>query len=297
MVAHIIRRTSTKLFRAVYKLSANFRWCLTGTPIQNRLEDIGSIVAFLRVAPFDEVLEFRRHIVAPILNNTDCGTYNLRILLDSICLRRTKVLLDLPDMLDQHRILDLSDKERSLYESTEKERVRAIKQQVMAEKSSKTYLGIFQLQLQLRLICNHGTFSGASTSTLGGDVHLDPGEAIAVLEDATEAMCVYCEVTVSTLAGMKGYVTTCGHLLCSKCVPRFEANLKLLENNSDLQCPLCPKLVSKDYLLQSRPRTKMGDKVSKLNCNQDLLRDFPCCPTKVSGMIDDIEKNISKGKG
>ena len=92
---------STKLFRAAFKLSANFRWCLTGTPIQNRLEDIGFLLAFLRIAPFEDVFEFRRHIIAPIMNGTGRGTHNLRLLLDSVCLRRTKVLLDLPDLVDE----------------------------------------------------------------------------------------------------------------------------------------------------------------------------------------------------
>ena len=166
------------------------------------------------------MLEFRRHIISPILKNTGTRTYNLRLLLDSICLRRTKVLLDLPALHDQDRLLDLSDTERNMYEAAEKEMAQAIKHQVMAEKSNKAYLGIFQLQLQLRRICNHGTFLNASTG-ISGDVHFDSEEAIAVLKDTTDATCVYCGLKSSHMVGAKakrkGYFTACGHLLCSKC--------------------------------------------------------------------------------
>lgn len=40
--AHIIRRRATVLYKTVFDLTGNFRWCLTGSPIQNMLEDIVS---------------------------------------------------------------------------------------------------------------------------------------------------------------------------------------------------------------------------------------------------------------
>jgi len=45
--AHFIRSPTTYLHKRVAELDAKFRWCLTGTPIQNRLDDIGALFAFL----------------------------------------------------------------------------------------------------------------------------------------------------------------------------------------------------------------------------------------------------------
>ena len=257
---------------------------------------------FLRVAPFDDMLEFRHHIVSPFLKGT--GADNLRLLLDSICLRRTKVLLDLPALHDQDRLLDLSSRERDLYEETESNIAQAIQQQVMVEKPSKSYLGIFQLQLQLRRICNHGTILKAFTG-ISRDDPFDPEEAIAVLQDTTDATCAYCgfkSANTTAAENRKEYLTTCGHLLCSNCVASFEEALSTtavsaqVEGN-DLQCPLCSKKITKNYLIQSKtPRTKTEDKVLKNDFHAAEF-DNNGFSTKISGMIEDIEENKTKGKG
>lgn len=253
---------------------------------------------FLRIAPFDGMLEFRHHIISPILKSTGAGTYNLRLLLDSICLRRTKMLLNLPTLHDQPRLLDLSHRERNMYEATQKNIAQAIKQQVMTEQSSKAYLGIFQLQLQSRRICNHGTFLNACTGIFG-DAPVDPEEAIAVLQDTADASCAYCGLKSSNMASSKkrkGYLTTCGHLLCSKCVPRFEAALSISVESNNFQCPLCPEKVTKNYLLQPRPRSKMGDELPDKSSYAAEFDDNGIS-TKISRMIEDIKENMTKGKG
>jgi SWI/SNF-related matrix-associated actin-dependent regulator of chromatin subfamily A3 len=83
--AHIIRRQSTVLYRTVAELKARSRWCLTGTPIQNRLEDIGSLFAFIRIIPFNSASTFRKYIATPFddggkrrIRKTGSGTSNSR---------------------------------------------------------------------------------------------------------------------------------------------------------------------------------------------------------------------------
>jgi len=49
--AHIIREQSTLQSQAVCLLPAQRRWAVTGTPIQNRLEDFGALTKFLRLTP------------------------------------------------------------------------------------------------------------------------------------------------------------------------------------------------------------------------------------------------------
>jgi SNF2 family DNA or RNA helicase len=93
--AHIIRRVLTTLLKAMKKLRAKFYWCLTGTPVQNSLEDIAALLSFIRAPPLDDIADFRKYIVAPLTKGSENGVKNLRQLLDSVRLRRTKQLLDL----------------------------------------------------------------------------------------------------------------------------------------------------------------------------------------------------------
>ncbi|RAR10299.1 dna repair and recombination protein rad5c [Stemphylium lycopersici] len=158
--AHIIRRQSTVLYRAVAEIEARSRWCLTGTPIQNRLEDIGSLFAFLRIDPFHSLSNFRKHISIPFDEGGKrraVATERFARLLDSLCLRRTKELLHLPNEESRVRRIHLSPEERKQYNHTQEIMFRAVRNQngVFDQKST---LGMFQVQLQLRIICNHGTW-------------------------------------------------------------------------------------------------------------------------------------------
>ena len=93
--AHNIRNSLTKAFKAVLQLKSKNKWCLTGTPLQNKAEDIQSLFQFLRLAPFEDKSVFMRYIGRPVQNGDAVGTSFLRTSLKSACLRRTKDLLGL----------------------------------------------------------------------------------------------------------------------------------------------------------------------------------------------------------
>lgn len=50
--AHRIKERNTSTARSAFALTAEYRWCLTGTPLQNRVGDLYSLLRFLRVSPF-----------------------------------------------------------------------------------------------------------------------------------------------------------------------------------------------------------------------------------------------------
>jgi DNA repair protein RAD16 len=50
--AHRIKGRTTSTARSAFALSAEYRWCLTGTPLQNRVGDLYSLLRFLRMRPY-----------------------------------------------------------------------------------------------------------------------------------------------------------------------------------------------------------------------------------------------------
>lgn len=50
--AHNIKERSTNTAKAAFELRANYRWCLSGTPLQNRVGELYSLVRFLGGDPF-----------------------------------------------------------------------------------------------------------------------------------------------------------------------------------------------------------------------------------------------------
>lgn len=94
--AHLIKDRSTKRFKAVCALDTHQRWCLTGTPIQNRIDDLSSLFPFLRRAPLDDPKQFDKRVTQPLSRGDSEGLCTLQKSLQSIMIRRTKEVLVLP---------------------------------------------------------------------------------------------------------------------------------------------------------------------------------------------------------
>ncbi|XP_042316156.1 LOW QUALITY PROTEIN: transcription termination factor 2 [Sceloporus undulatus] len=118
--AHNIKNPKVQASMAACKLRATARWAITGTPIQNNLLDMYSLLRFLRCFPFDEFKVWKNQVD----NNTRKGGERLAILTRSLLLRRTKDQLDssgkplvlLPQRLTRLHRLKLSKDEQSVYD-------------------------------------------------------------------------------------------------------------------------------------------------------------------------------------
>ena len=157
--AHMIREQSTRQSKAVCLLSSQRRWAVTGTPVQNRLDDLGALIKFLRIKPFDEHGGFTQFILSPFKAADPEILPKLRLLVDSVTLRRLKDRIDLPPRHDQIIRLQFSEEEQNLYEWFAKDSDNKVKILAGEEKKSlggKTYVHILRAILRLRLICAHG---------------------------------------------------------------------------------------------------------------------------------------------
>lgn len=88
--AQTIKNHRTQVARACCSLRAKRRWCLSGTPIQNTIDDLYSYFRFLRYDPYAAYKSFYNTIKVPISRNPVQGYKKLQAVLRAIMLRRTK---------------------------------------------------------------------------------------------------------------------------------------------------------------------------------------------------------------
>ncbi|TGO68489.1 hypothetical protein BOTNAR_0024g00400 [Botryotinia narcissicola] len=285
----------TKLFRAMSQLSANIKWCLTGTPIQNSLDDLAALVCFIRSSPLDELPVFRKHIINPLLKEKDEGAVNLRTLLDSICSRRTKKLLNLPSVVEVYRLVYFCFEEKSLYDSTRREEIQAVKQQDSQGRSKRGYFGIFQLQVQLRRLCNHGTFLKRCSSISQTDTQFDPEQALGLLQEKNESKCHYCNIEIEGLGSSvihRGRFTTCGHLLCFDCVSIYRNSLITDKDDIHSRCSLCAQIFINNVCFAD----EVGNKRKAHSLTSSSKFESTGIASKMKELLKDVNRNQTGGK-
>lgn len=143
-------------------LVAERRWCLTATPIHNKLEDLGALVRFLKIVPFcgkSPKTAYWRNIIQPLSSGGQDPCSNLRALLRAICLRRTNVGHVNLDTKYKTRNLELSLNERGLYKTILTQIKDDMDQRVSRILSVQTYAKVFTALLKLRRLYSFGTIN------------------------------------------------------------------------------------------------------------------------------------------
>lgn len=132
--------------RAVRTLQARYRWVLSGTPLENRVEDVASVFAFLRPG---------------LLRAEGLTPPQVRAAIKPFFLRRRKeeVLSDLPEKREIHVPLVLAEDQQARYDTMERERV------VELRDSGETITAFTILTLigRLQEICNRDPVTGNSS--------------------------------------------------------------------------------------------------------------------------------------
>src|SRR5262249_40123240 len=121
--AQNIKNATPRQARAVRALPARSRIALTGTPVENRLTELWSIMEFARPGLLGPAERFRTRYAMPIERNGDEeATERLKRLTGPFILRRLKtdktIISDLPDKLEMKIWCNLTPEQASLYQAT-----------------------------------------------------------------------------------------------------------------------------------------------------------------------------------
>lgn len=265
--AHTIKTRTTKWARAAFRLKAERRWCMTGTVIHNHVNDVFSLLHFLRVKPWSSWAFWQRGIVANIeskdIEAQKTAMSLLRDIISSITLRRKKTTRDtdgncivhLPRKTVEIVRLTPSVEESDFYAALYQRSVVQFDTFVRQGKVMNNYASVLELLLRLRQACDHPYLVFAAPSKDSVVLKdkdkmfrqfLDAGSSSQyvqnVLRDAESGElqnakeCPLCLDVIDDPVAPK----ECGHPACRACLTECI--------NRSRKCPVCRTLLNSDSI-------------------------------------------------
>ncbi len=154
--AQNIKNPSAKQSQAARKLTAEFRFALTGTPVENRLTELWSIMNFLNPGYLGSLEKYRREFAIPIERFGDReATTRLKQMVGPFILRRLKsdprVIQDLPEKIEMKEYCYLSEEQATLYEAVVRDALKKVEE---SEGMARRGL-VLTMLTQLKQVCNH----------------------------------------------------------------------------------------------------------------------------------------------
>ena len=168
--AHSIKNRNAKSTKACYALRSEYRWCLTGTPMQNHLDELHSLIHFLRIKPIENRTVWKDQITTPLSNGKGgLAIRRLQAYLKAFMKRRTKDVLKEQDGLGKGNqnsngfklvnrkvekvVAQFTPKEREYYSTLEQKADSSLER--MMDGGTLSYASALTLLLRLRQACNH----------------------------------------------------------------------------------------------------------------------------------------------
>ncbi|NXI61513.1 HLTF factor, partial [Anseranas semipalmata] len=260
---HTIRNPNAQQTKAVLNLEAHRRWVLTGTPIQNSVKDLWSLISFLKLKPFTDREWWHRTIQRPVTMGVPGGLRRLQSLIKSITLRRTKTskikgkpILELPErkVLIQH--VTLTEEERQIYQSVKKEGKAAISRFFSEGTVLAHYADVLGVLLRLRQLCCHPQLCiNTSSSSFSAD-NKTPEELHEtlvskmklVLSSGSDEECAVCLESLTFPV-----ITRCAHVFCKPCICEV-----IKSEQPSAKCPLCRNELRVEHLIECPVEEEIG---------------------------------------
>ncbi len=153
-----MKNYNSKQTQAIYKLQSQYRICLSGTPIENRLLELWSLFNFLNPGLLGSRGEFQEKYILPIerFQNQDVIN-NLKAIIAPFILRRVKsdktIIEDLPDKNEIKITVQLSERQVKMYQTLVEKTLEEIETAKSDERKQRGL--ILGLLVKLKQICNH----------------------------------------------------------------------------------------------------------------------------------------------
>ncbi|KAJ8568436.1 hypothetical protein K7X08_027969 [Anisodus acutangulus] len=303
--AHTIKSSKSQISNAAAALIADRRWCLTGTPIQNNLEDIYSLLRFLRVEPWGSWAWWNKLIQKPFEEGDERGLKLVQSILSLIMLRRTKSSTDredrpilvLPPVDIQVIYCELTEAERDFYDALYKRSKVKFDQFVEQGRVLHNYASILELLLRLRQCCDHPFLVMSRGDTqefsdlnklakrfLKGGKETGEGmdapsrayiqEVVEELRKGEQGECPIC-----LEAFEDAVLTPCAHRLCRECL------LASWRSSNSGLCPVCRNSVSRQELI-----TAPSDNRFQVDVEKNWVES-----SKVSSLLYELKRLRSVG--
>ena len=153
--AQMIKNSSTQTAQATCQLNAQLRLCLTGTPIENHLQELWSHFHFLMPDLFGSKEQFDADIQAAQSDHRYLERIKRKMTPFLLRRRKQEVASDLPPRLDQVVWIEMSEEQRSLYDQLLAGFKSGLLKKVEAEGMSQHRLEVLEAILRLRQVCCH----------------------------------------------------------------------------------------------------------------------------------------------
>ncbi len=162
--AQNIKNHETAQSKAVKSIPSNTFIAMSGTPVENRLSELWSIMDFSNRGFLGSLPDFKENFATPIQNQNDVAVAEkLKTITSPFLMRRLKsdktIISDLPDKIEIDSYGYLAKAQASLYEKTLQKAMEAI-EEVEATDSKSLFARqglVLQMILALKQICNHPT--------------------------------------------------------------------------------------------------------------------------------------------
>ncbi|MDB5818894.1 MAG: Non-specific serine/threonine protein kinase, partial [Rhizobacter sp.] len=151
--AQAIKNAAAKRSLAAFEIDADFRLALSGTPIENRLSELWSIMKLCNPGLLGTIKQFNERFAGPIERDRNRQSQRvLRRLIAPFILRRTKaqVLDDLPPRTELVITIEPDEQERAHYEALRRVALKAVEQSVASDKAAEAHMNILAQLTRLR---------------------------------------------------------------------------------------------------------------------------------------------------
>ncbi|WP_433614959.1 DEAD/DEAH box helicase [Dactylosporangium sp. CA-139114] len=167
--AQAVKNAATKQAAAVRRLPARHRIAVTGTPVENRLADLWSIMEFANPGLLGSATKFKERFAEPIERDGDAeAAARLRRITQPFVLRRVKtdrtIISDLPEKLEMYVVCSLTPEQASLYQAVVDDMLARIESSQGIERRGL----VLATMTRLKQICDHPALALRDGSRLPG---------------------------------------------------------------------------------------------------------------------------------